>query len=356
MWIELHQSVFTHRKTLALADLLDIPPVHLVGHLCALWQWSLDNAPTGDLKTTSYRVIALASHWRDNPENFVDGLVSVGFLDRHDHLLAIHNWDKYTGKLFDRKARNAQQMREAREREKAQREASLHHVDNTSETRGNTQEHSVEPVESRVQHVSNTSTTRVNNVASRVNLPDLTGPNLTGPDQKNVISAEITGAGAPTSVGVREYWEAKVRESKNRQGVLGNMYETLFGKKVDRDRMGLIVKEAKAASIVLDAILQTLSAPSRVDDPLDYIHSIVKRRLHPEIVPPIRLTGRAVDAQARDTNGKVDYTLSPEQIALNKRNNDRALRERAAIAARKEQEHAPPSTTPNGIAADHPHA
>jgi hypothetical protein len=63
-WLELHQSLPTHRKTLIMADALDVKPVQIVGHLTCLWLWALDNAQDGVLHV-SPQMIARAAQWED---------------------------------------------------------------------------------------------------------------------------------------------------------------------------------------------------------------------------------------------------------------------------------------------------
>lgn len=60
-WLEIHQSIKDHRKVLAAADILDIPPVHLMGHIISFWLWALDNTPDGSLGAVSLKTIARAA-------------------------------------------------------------------------------------------------------------------------------------------------------------------------------------------------------------------------------------------------------------------------------------------------------
>lgn len=103
-WIEVHQSLPTHRKTLLVADALDMPPVHVMGHLVAFWLWALDNAPDGILRDISPRMIARAAQWEGNPKEFVDALAKAGLIDQTSEGYAIHDWRDYAGKLIERRA------------------------------------------------------------------------------------------------------------------------------------------------------------------------------------------------------------------------------------------------------------
>ena len=123
-WIEVHQSLPTHRKTRRLARELklngkDFPKA--VGHLVMLWLWAIDNAPSGDLSGIDPYDVADAAEWAGDPAKFVDALIKSGFVDEDMH---IHDWDMYIGKLIDRREANAQRNREARAKKRAERETS----------------------------------------------------------------------------------------------------------------------------------------------------------------------------------------------------------------------------------------
>ena len=117
MWIEVHQSLINHRKTLALADALGIKPVQVVGHVVALWTWAIDNAPrNGDITVMSPKSLALVMQWDGDPQVFFDKLAQVGFLDVFEDEVFIHNWERYIGRLIDRRESNADRQRRFRER------------------------------------------------------------------------------------------------------------------------------------------------------------------------------------------------------------------------------------------------
>ncbi len=118
-WLQVHQSLPTHRKTLAAADALDITPTEMVGHLVAFWLWALDNATDGRLAGVSERTIARAANWPGDPPTFVCTLQDAGFLDITEDGLAIHDWDQYTGRLADKRKLNAERQRKFREQHNA---------------------------------------------------------------------------------------------------------------------------------------------------------------------------------------------------------------------------------------------
>jgi hypothetical protein len=116
-WIEIHQSLPGHRKTLKAAARLHIDPAQMVGHMVTLWLWGLDNAPDGCIGGEPW-MIAHAAGWRGDPEAFVNALHESAFVgadgDPGNELWSIANWHEYAGKLIDRRAANVQRMRAAR--------------------------------------------------------------------------------------------------------------------------------------------------------------------------------------------------------------------------------------------------
>ena len=112
-WIEVHQSLPTHRKTLALADALGIKPVQAMGHLVCVWLWTLDNAPDGDLSGVAPKTIARAAQWTRKPELFIEALVESGFMDISNQ---IHDWPDYTWRLLTGRDENRNRNRERQQR------------------------------------------------------------------------------------------------------------------------------------------------------------------------------------------------------------------------------------------------
>lgn len=113
-WIELHQSVWTHRKTLMLGHALGLPPAYAAAHMMQLWCWALDNAQDGDLTGLPAAVVAAGAGWTGDPDQFVEAAVSAGYLDREGEFLLIHDWHDYAGKLIEARQRDAERKRRAR--------------------------------------------------------------------------------------------------------------------------------------------------------------------------------------------------------------------------------------------------
>lgn len=120
-WIESHQNLGDHPKTLRAATMLRVSPAEMVGHLHFLWWWALDYAQTGDISALTAAEIASAARWtrgnthqKRDPELFVDALLTCGpngFLDRVDGRLQIHDWMEYAGKLIERRRKDAARKR-----------------------------------------------------------------------------------------------------------------------------------------------------------------------------------------------------------------------------------------------------
>jgi hypothetical protein len=110
-WIELHQAVWTHRKTFELAARLDLDETYAAAHLIRLWTWALDNAPNGDLSSLSARALAFGAGWRGDADALVGALVGSGWLDPD---LRIHDWQDYAGRLLARRQAQADRMQRSR--------------------------------------------------------------------------------------------------------------------------------------------------------------------------------------------------------------------------------------------------
>lgn len=125
-WIELHQTVWTHRKTVALAEALDLDDTYAAAHVARLWSWALDNAiidhdaKRGLLTGMSARVIATGAGWKGDAPAFVAALRGCGYIDDHDGQLVLHDWWDYAGKYLDKREKNAARMRAVRAHDTAQ--------------------------------------------------------------------------------------------------------------------------------------------------------------------------------------------------------------------------------------------
>lgn len=112
-WIESHQTVGHHPKTIRFAELLRISLPTAVGHLHYFWWWALDFAPLGEIRTTA-SVVARACEWRGNAERFLQALVTAGFVEVEGDALTIHDWLDYAGRLVEKRAANRERQRRHR--------------------------------------------------------------------------------------------------------------------------------------------------------------------------------------------------------------------------------------------------
>ena len=121
-WIEAHQGLPQHPKTKRFARMLNISTREAVGSLFMLWWWALEYASDGDISKYDATDIADALQWDGDPEELVNALIncgphgSVGFIEKTDEGIFLHDWDKYGGRLFEKREKN--RIRQARLREK----------------------------------------------------------------------------------------------------------------------------------------------------------------------------------------------------------------------------------------------
>ena len=120
IWIELHQEMTRHPKTLALAQTLRISRREAVGLLVDLWTWGIGCAgETGSLRGLSPEGIAMALDWPVRQAGkLVDALFACGWFDREGEDYRLHDWEDYTGRLSERR-RDAERKRTARRAAKA---------------------------------------------------------------------------------------------------------------------------------------------------------------------------------------------------------------------------------------------
>jgi hypothetical protein len=118
-WIESHQEIGRHPKTVRLARILGIPIPQAVGHLHFLWWWALDYAQDGDLTQFDEYEIAYAVMWDKEPKAIIDALVTSRFLDADDNGLFIHDFDEYVGRLIEKREQSKDRNRRARQKSAA---------------------------------------------------------------------------------------------------------------------------------------------------------------------------------------------------------------------------------------------
>jgi len=102
-WIEVHQSLPTHPKTLKLSNITGYEIDRCVGKLVILWLWSLAQKEDGDLKDCDAVIIGKAAHITDPAEaqTFYGALIESKFIDQGTFLL--HDWLDYAGRYLKAK-------------------------------------------------------------------------------------------------------------------------------------------------------------------------------------------------------------------------------------------------------------
>ena len=82
-----------HPKTYDLAEQLSICRTHAVGILELLWHFTAKYAIQGDIGKHSDQRITEACGWLGKPQEFIQVLVAVGWLDEdEEHRLMVHAW------------------------------------------------------------------------------------------------------------------------------------------------------------------------------------------------------------------------------------------------------------------------
>ncbi len=115
--IRISASFPAHPKTRKLSRRLGAPGVL---SLVYLWLFVGQNRPDGDLYGLDAEDVALASQWEGEPEEFVSTLEKVGFLERTDSGLVVHDWAENNPWAAGAKERSerAKRAAEARWRQK----------------------------------------------------------------------------------------------------------------------------------------------------------------------------------------------------------------------------------------------
>lgn len=116
-WIESHQGIGRHPKTRKLARRLGISIPTVIGHLHLFWWWAMDYAPDGNVTKFEPDDLADAMEWDKEPEQLLDALIDVGFIDQEDDGLLIHDWFDYAGRLLEKREQN--KIRKQRSRAKS---------------------------------------------------------------------------------------------------------------------------------------------------------------------------------------------------------------------------------------------
>jgi len=200
-WIEVHQSLPTHRKVSKLRRALGGKDsrAQVVGSLVMLWLWAIDNAIDGDLSGLDAEDIAEAAGYTGKADRFLQGLVEAGFVDGD---LRLHDWADYIGKLATqqeaRKTGNRERQQRYRDRKKATDDNGEDGV--TDNADGSVTDNARNALRNGgVTRYGNAEDGVTDNARNGATLPYLTVPNLTLPYQGDPYgSPPRAGAGEET--------------------------------------------------------------------------------------------------------------------------------------------------------------
>lgn len=109
-WIESHDDVWEHHKTIKLCQALDIGLVQAVGHLTSIWHFVLRNAwRDANLEAWGDDGIERAARWEGTKGRFVKAMRIAGYLDHH----VVHGWLERAGKLVNDRLYNENRKKNA---------------------------------------------------------------------------------------------------------------------------------------------------------------------------------------------------------------------------------------------------
>jgi hypothetical protein len=102
-WIESHQEIPNHPKTLRLMNLMRWNNDTAVSKLHKLWWWCMDYAPDGDLRRHDKPQLAAAvGVSRSKAEQFVEAMIRAGWIDMQPYF-RVHDWWDYAGPFLQTK-------------------------------------------------------------------------------------------------------------------------------------------------------------------------------------------------------------------------------------------------------------
>ena len=113
-WIESHTVLMRHRKLIGLARALKIRRSYAMGHLHALWHAAIEQQEDGDLSNWTDDIIAEASDYPGDSQEWVKVLQAHGFLDGK----FLHDWPDYAHRYVELRYRTSNPEKLAQIREK----------------------------------------------------------------------------------------------------------------------------------------------------------------------------------------------------------------------------------------------
>ncbi|MNK58669.1 hypothetical protein D3C87_777590 [compost metagenome] len=106
-WIEFHQELPRHPKTDVFMDELDVSRPTAVGMLGMGWIWAMEFAIDGFIQEKRIGAAARGAGWDGSPAVFAEAMVAAGWWDPVDDGYRVHDWEKYIGKLLEKRRQDA---------------------------------------------------------------------------------------------------------------------------------------------------------------------------------------------------------------------------------------------------------
>lgn len=111
-WIEAHDNLPDHPKTMAAAFALGIDQDTMAGKLLRLWTWAISYRESGFFAEYEIALIAEKMRWNKSPKKLIDALLApppgfrAGYLEKVEGGYRLHDWNDYAGKLIARRAKD----------------------------------------------------------------------------------------------------------------------------------------------------------------------------------------------------------------------------------------------------------
>ena len=176
-WIESHEDLLIHPKTLDLMNRMKWDTNFTLGTLHRFWWWCMRFAQDGDLRRHNASRLAAAVGLPDTQaEKFVEAMVQAGWLDTTPYF-RVHDWWQYTGLFLQRKhSRNPHIWRQVRDSYITPSTTSAIELDESCSTPAVQQEECSSPP---TVHLDSCSCTPPNLTKPNQTEPDLTTPDIT---------------------------------------------------------------------------------------------------------------------------------------------------------------------------------
>lgn len=153
-WIKSHSQLRDHPKIKRAARELNISAITMIGHMHALWWWSMEFVPDGLVSAYDNEDIAENAGWEGDPERFINALLNCGAKDcpglletTRDGGLMIHDWEEHCGKEYEKRIKGVERLRKYRTRKKEERILGEHSTNDVRDTDETNIEHCTSEVE-----------------------------------------------------------------------------------------------------------------------------------------------------------------------------------------------------------------